>query len=461
MDSEMGEVGVTRALAAWASGIGACDPATSGWPQLAAAPSEPLAWAKHALLDWLAVTVAAKEEPLVRILREEYGGSAAAGALLVAQQRTGRVQDAALVNGAAGHALDFDDVSMRMTGHPSAPVIPAALAMAEAQRASGIELLRAIVAGHEVAARMGDAMGAAHYRQGFHVTGTIGTLAAAAACGVLQKLPAGPMTHALGLAATQAAGLKVVFGSMAKPLHAGKAAMHGAMAVRLAGAGFTASETAIEGPQGFMRTLAPSHEAFDKGMDLAAGFAIRTTLFKYHAACYLTHAAIEAVARLRKAHAIGLDDLECMHVAVARNHRGVCDIAEPRDGLELKFSIQQLVLLALDGADTAALALYTDAMAQDPRLRRSLPRVTLEFTDQDDEDFTWVKLLTRDGRRLVEGSTVAIPATDLGAQWTRLVAKAEAIAKPVLGAAAFGAMLDAVGTLEQAPGLEALLEAIR
>src|SRR6218665_3739125 len=173
-----------------------------------------------------------------------------------------RPHDAALINGAAGHALDFDDASSNMIGHPSAPVVPAALASAQIGNACGRQLLRALVVGHEVEARIGEMLGPSHYLHGFHATGTVGTFGAAAACASLRRLSEDQTAHALGLAATQAAGLKSMFGTMAKPLHAGKAAMNGLMATQLALRGFSANDCGIECPQGFALTMAPERHPF-------------------------------------------------------------------------------------------------------------------------------------------------------------------------------------------------------
>ena len=323
-------------------------------------------WAKHVLLDWTAVTIAGFAEPLVQMLVAEYGGDATGPCSLLAGSGRARPLDAALINGCAGHALDFDDVAARMFGHPSVPVVPAALALAQAQRLSGLDLLRALVVGHQVETQLGDMVGLSHYLHGFHVTGTIGTFGASAACANLKRLDAATTAHALGLAATQAAGLKSMFGTMAKPLHAGKAAMNGLMAAQLAARGFTAHVHAIECAQGFAQTQAPQINPIPARIDTSAGFAIESALFKYHAACYMTHSTIEAVRQARVRHKLDLDSVESMTIGVADNHRGVCDIENPQTGLNVKFSIQHLAVLALDGIDTAALDLYSDATALDP-----------------------------------------------------------------------------------------------
>ncbi len=443
-------VPATEILARWICAPDVCPPRSSA-----------IVWAKHALLDWVAVAIAGSREPLVRMLMDEYAGPVDAPCIVLASGVRARAPDAALINGAAGHALDYDDAAARMLGHPSAPVIPAALAAAQVEGANGLGLLEAIIVGHEVESRIGDMIMPGHYLHGFHTTGTVGTLGAAAAAARLKKLDAGQTRHALGLAATQAAGLKCMFGTMAKPFHAGKAAMNGVMAAQLAARGFTAATDAIECAQGFARTLAPRQKPLAAAMDNGAGFAIEATLFKYHAACYFTHSAIEAVLLLRERHGVDLAALESIRITVDATLRGVCDIAEPSTGLQVKFSIQHLVALALDGVDTAAPDLYCDAIALDPRIAQARRRVSVDFVAMDDSAAAVVEMTTRNGERLKQSANVGTPAKDLDAQWLRLLAKARVIAEPVIGTARFDSLVRSIQTLDVAPSLAALQSAIR
>ena len=449
MGTDLPTPGATRALAEWIAGFR--DEAIS--PRAAE-------WARHVLLDWIAVTLAGAGEPLVGMLADAYGGGDGLPCTLVGLRARARPHDAALINGSAGHALDFDDVAQRMAGHPSVPVVPAALALAQVRGARGLDLLRAIVVGHEVESRVGEMVSPGHYVHGFHATGTVGTFGAAGACASLAGLDANAVANAIGLAATQAAGLKSMFGTMAKPLHAGKAAMNGLMAAQLAERGFTAHTGALECAQGFALTQSPEIGAFALPIDTRGGFAIESTLFKYHAACYLTHSTIEAVRTLRETHGVGLDALGAMTVRVAGHHRGVCDIETPRTGLNVKFSIRHLAALALDGADTAALDLYSDATALDERVGRARARVELVVEPSGAREDATVTLKTRDGRTLEASANVAIPAADLDAQWRRLVGKARSIAAPVLGDARFERMVSAVRGLADAPDLNPLLETL-
>jgi 2-methylcitrate dehydratase PrpD len=444
------DTGVTRRLADWISSV-----------DDAAINPTAFEWAKHVMLDWTAVGIAGSTEPLVRMLVAEYGGSAEMPCSLLGGGARARPLEAALINGSAGHALDFDDVSSSMFGHPTVPVAPAALALAQVERASGRDLLRAIVVGHEIESRVGKMVGPSHYLHGFHATGTVGTFGAAAACAKLKKLDASRTAHALGLAAAQAAGLKCMFGTMAKPLHAGKAAMNGLMAAQLAARGFTANDSAIECVQGFARTQAPEVNPFPSSIDTSAGFAIENTLFKFHAACYLTHSTIEAIRLVRLRHGVGLDDLASMTIAVAGNHQGVCDIEDPQTGLSVKFSIKHLAALALDGADTASLDLYSAQTALNERFVQARRRITLTVTKAGERNDAVVTIRTRDGRELTEEANVAVPASDLGAQWVRLVEKARSVSEPVIGPTRFKNLVSAIAALDRSPSLQPLFEAIQ
>lgn len=444
------DTGVTRRLADWISSV-----------DDAAINPTAFEWAKHVMLDWTAVGIAGFAEPLVRMLVAEYGGSAGMPCSLLGGGARARPLEAALINGSAGHALDFDDVSSSMFGHPTVPVAPAALALAQVERASGRDLLRAIVVGHEIESRVGKMVGPSHYLHGFHATGTVGTFGAAAACAKLKKLDASRTAHALGLAAAQAAGLKCMFGTMAKPLHAGKAAMNGLMAAQLAARGFTANDSAIECVQGFARTQAPEVNPFPSSIDTSAGFAIENTLFKFHASCYLTHSTIEAIRLLRLRHGVGLDDLDTMTIRVAGNHRGVCDIENPQTGLQVKFSIKHLAVLALNAANTASLDLYSTQSALNERIVQTRSRVTLLFDEANERGNSVVTIRTLDGRELTADANVGIPASDLGAQWARLVDKARSIAEPVIGPERFKNLVSAIAQLDQSPSLQPLFEAIQ
>lgn len=178
---------------------------------------------KQCVLDWYGVTLAGSNEPVARILREEIATSGQGSSSIVGFNLRCSPVDAALINGATSHALDYDDVHP-LIGHPTAAVLPAVLSIAEAKGRSGMDVLRAFIAGYEAAGFVGSLVMRSHYERGFHSTATVGSFGAAAAAGLLLDLDEAQMAVALGLAGTQAAGLKSMFGTMAKPFHAGRAA---------------------------------------------------------------------------------------------------------------------------------------------------------------------------------------------------------------------------------------------
>src|SRR5712671_2438249 len=189
-----------------------------------ALPEPVRALARQCVLDYYGVALAGADDPLVRILldeAEEAGGAGQASTIGSAARLP--VLAAALVNGGMGHALDYDDVNLAMPGHPSVAILPGLLALAEARQSSGREVIAAFVAGYEIACRIGSALRPGHYNLGFHATGTVGAFGAAAACAYLLGLNTEATARALGIAGTQAAGLKSQFGTMCKPFHAGKA----------------------------------------------------------------------------------------------------------------------------------------------------------------------------------------------------------------------------------------------
>jgi 2-methylcitrate dehydratase PrpD len=436
--------GLTRELAGWAASYSGA----TGAARL---------WARHALLDWTAVTIAGSREPLARMLTDEFG-AASGPCTIIATGRQAASHDAALINGATGHALDFDDVNFLMHGHPTVPVAPVVLALGEILGKTGRQVIDAFIVGYEVECQIGAMAGLGHYDKGFHATGTMGTFGAVAAASRLLGLDIDQTANALGMAAAQAAGLKSMFGTMTKPFHVGKAAMNGLIAARLAARGFTANTAGIEAPQGFADTQTPGFVIGPVRPDPSTPFAVESNLFKYHAACYMTHSAIEAIASLRNTHNIGLDDLATMTVYGREAVLQVCNIIAPQTGLEVKFSIRHLAALALHGADTADLNLYTDTTATDPLLSAARERIAFEPRELASRSAASIVMQTRDGRTLIAEADVGIPATDTDAQWTKLTAKARSIATPVIGTERVEKLIAAVAEMDEATEITSLMQ---
>jgi 2-methylcitrate dehydratase PrpD len=437
----------TQAIAAWIAGVGSDE-----------FGERPRRWAKHALLDWLGVTLAGSRDPLVDILVSDAIAEGETGrARLIGREECVTPSFAAMINGAASHALDFDDVNKRLHGHPTVPVVPALLCVAEQKTMSGRAVLDAFIIGYEVECLIGEMMGLAHYDHGWHATATIGTFGAAAGSARLLGLDADQTAMALGIAATQAAGLKSMFGTMCKPLHAGKAAMNGLMAARWAAKDFISRADALECAQGFGLTQSTEFKALPIRADADAPFAIEENLFKYHAACYLTHSSIEAIRSLKTQHGFTADDVHRVRTRVDAGHRQVCDILEPATGLEVKFSIRHCIAMAISGDDTGAMEIYTDDLAMRPDLMALRRKVDVEDKIHENRHAAEVIIDLADGRSLVETFDAGVPADDLDAQEARLVAKFKRLAEPVIGRNRAALTVDHVMALNDAEDFMALM----
>ena len=262
-------------------------------------PSDVRAIAGWCVLDTIGVALAGMDEPAASILRKEVrdNGQPFSAGLIGSSDRVSMLS-AALLNGTAAHALDYDDVHMAIPGHASACIVPAVIALAEDIGASGKDVMTAVISGFEVGCRTGALLSPGHYNAGFHATGTIGAIAAAGACAGLLGLDAEGIAHALGIAAGQAAGLKSMMGTMCKPLNAGRAAYNGLLSARLASRGFVSRPDILECEQGFGATHGPDFNVGAAISSPAEGFYLRTNIFKFHASCVLTHAPIEALRAL-------------------------------------------------------------------------------------------------------------------------------------------------------------------
>jgi len=439
---------VTREIAEWTAGFKSSD----------VTPSARL-WTVHALLDWAGVTVAGAREPLSEILTAQYAEDEGP-CTIIAQGKRARAHDAAMINGSFGHALDYDDVNFRLHGHPTVPVAPVVLALAEQHGFSGADVVRAFIVGYEVECALGGMAGDEHYNNGFHVTGTMGTFGAAAAAANLLGLNAEQTMNALGVAATQAAGIKSMFGTMTKPLHAGKAAMNGMIAAQLAARGFTAGKDAIECAQGFMAVSAPGFVAENFTAGGNQPYEVENNLFKYHAACYLTHSTIEALNQIRATHGIGLDDVDKLTIYMPSNNRKVCDIPDPETGLEIKFSIRHLATMALDGQNTADLGMYTDENANAPRYVEARRRIQLVEKELTRRYAGAVSIDTKDGRSILGETDVGIPSRDTDGQWRKLEHKARTIMRGVVGEERTDEIIARVRELPDATGVESLMSAM-
>jgi 2-methylcitrate dehydratase PrpD len=397
-------------------------------------PANVITIAKHCVLDWVAVAMEGAREPLATILAEQAAAEGGNGcATLIGRSLTVSPRQAALVNGAAAHALDYDDVNVRMMGHPTTPVLPAALAVAESRGASGRDLIVALVAGYETECDIGEMVSPSHYRRGFHATGTVGTFGAAAACAHLSRLDGNAVATALGIAGTQAAGLKAMFGTMCKPLHAGKAAENGLLAAELAARGFSSRTDVLECANGFAATHADGVRSLHQFSGGGSAYHIADNLFKYHATCHQTHAAIEALRALQAEHGFHSSDVAKVTLRQDAGADAICNIARPSTGLEIKFSLRMVAALALTGVDMAVATNLSDATARDPGLQALRDKVEVTFAHDWPLTRSDVSVQLVDGRVLNGRHDSGQPERDLDRQQTRLLAKFRLLVGSVVG----------------------------
>ena len=409
-------------------------------------PPATLEMAKLCVLDWFGLALAGSREPLSALLRDAaLADGAKPVATVVGHGRAFSPRQAALVNGAAGHALDYDDVNLAMRVHPTTVILPGLLALAEAHRLPGRAVLEAFVVGYEAAGLIGTALSASHYARGFHATGTIGTFGAAAACAHLLCLDEEQTARAYGLAGSQAAGLKAQFGTMAKSLHAGRAAEAGLTSALWARDGVTARPDILEHPRGFAATQTDGLPADEVRW---TGYELDRNLFKFHAACFGTHGTLEAIGELRR-QGLRPEQVRAIRLKVDAGADAMCNIPAPRTGLEAKFSLRFNAALALHGADTADIGVYADQIVLRPDLGATRALTTVELAPAGwPEDVTEVTITTHDGRTLVRKHDISLPLDDLGRRHDRLHAKFLALAAPIVGHDQANALAASVGHLE-------------
>jgi 2-methylcitrate dehydratase PrpD len=344
-------------------------------------PAKAVGEGKRGVLDWLGCVLAGSRhwtlDLLLQVLREAGGRPQAT---VFGRGRKLGLLDAPIANGQAGHVLDYDDTHMGGTLlHASSPVLPALFALAERSEASGAEFVLAYAVGFEAGVRVGRSA-PGHHKGGWHLTGTLGSIAAGVAAGKLVKLDEKRLAHALAIAATQAAGMQQNRGTMCKSLHAGKAASSGVLAALLAERGFDGSREIIEGKRGYCRIYSDVAAPEELTRDLGASWAIERNGHKPYACGVVQHPVIDAVLAIRAKASVDPTQVEAMELRVHPLVISVTGTEEPATGLHSKFSIYHSAAVALiDGA--AGIAQYTDERAADPAVAALRGKVKVTVDD--------------------------------------------------------------------------------
>jgi 2-methylcitrate dehydratase PrpD len=416
-------VTLTKALATHLAGVGAAD----------LTPAARHA-ARRGVLDWIGCALAGsahREIDILLAVLEETGGRPQASVL--GRHRKLGLTDAPLANGQMGHLLDFDDTHMGgVVLHASSPVLAALLALAERKPKNapvrGADLMLAYAVGFEAGVRAGRSA-PGHHQGGWHLTGTLGSIAAGAACARLIGLDAQRLTYALGIAATQAAGMQQNRGTMCKSFHAGKAAQNGVLAALLAERGFDASQEIIEGKRGFSRIYSDVAAPDALTADLGGRWLIETNGHKPYACGVVLHPLIDAVIALRtRVDAAAVEAIELRLNPLVLTITGV---TEPTSGLQSKFSFRHSAAVALaDGA--AGIAQYSDARAADPAIAALRRKVTALADDTLRKDEAHAAIVAGGVRHAVHVAH-ASGTTDNPMSDGAIEAKFLANAAPVIG----------------------------
>jgi len=311
-------------------------------------PEEVRKEATRTLLNWVGCAVGGSQQAApthaVAALKP-FSGPEQAG--LFGRRERLDALNAALVNGISSHVLDYDDTHLKTIIHPAGPVASALTAFAEYRPVSGTEFMNALVLGCEIECRMGNAVFPEHYAMGWHITGSTGVFGAAAAIGRLLKLDEQHMTWALGLAASQPVGLKVQFGSDTKSFHPGRAAQNGMVSALLAQQGYTASEVAIEGFDGWGQALSTKRNWSEVTDGLGERYELALNTYKPFACGIVAHPTIDAAIQLRDANNLKPEDIRSVDIKVHPLVLNLMGKTEPHTGLEGKFSVFHAAAVAL------------------------------------------------------------------------------------------------------------------
>ncbi|MCS0494585.1 MmgE/PrpD family protein [Ancylobacter sp. MQZ15Z-1] len=444
----MSETDITRKLAAWVVNFPA-----DGIPQSVREEGV------RTLFNWMGCAVGgARHETVDCALAGIMPFAGRSQATVLGRGERLDVLNTALVNGISSHVLDYDDTHLKTIIHPAGPVASALLAAAEYQPVSGQDFLTALLIGVEVECRIGNSVYPEHYDRGWHITGTAGVFGAAAALGRMLGLDEQRMTWALGIAATQASGLREMFGTMCKSFHPGNAAKNGAMAAYLAQAGFDSSLQAIEAPRGFANVLSTRHDYNEILGGLGEVWEAALNSYKPFACGVVIHPTIDGCQQLREE--LG-SEVERIAAVRLRAHPLVLELTgkrEPQTGLETKFSIYHAAACALlrgDGSPTA----FTDEAANAPELVALRRKVSATSDTSIHEASVVIEVEFEDGRRIERVIERAIGSRERPLSNQQLEAKFAHQAGLVVGAETTQSLMEMCWRLPELADVGALARA--
>jgi 2-methylcitrate dehydratase PrpD len=370
--------------------------------RLADIPGDVQHEAKRAILNVLGCAIGGSPHPAVDLAIRALGpfSGERTAAVLGRAERLDPLH-ASLMNGISSHVEDYDDTTPKNYSHTSSPVSSALFAYASANPVVGREFVEAFILGFEAASRAGNVVYPSHYDVGWHMTGTIGVFGAAAAVGKLMHLSVQEMVWSLGLAATQSAGLREMFGSMGKAFHPGRSAQNGYAAALLAKAGFTSGERGIEGPRGFAHVLAASRDLSKIGTRLGVDFDLRENTYKPFPCGIVNHPTIDGAIQIHDEHRPDPASIVAVTLRVAPLVLDLCNQQNITRGLQGKFSVYHGAAVGLVRGK-GGLREYTDEAVNDPAIKRVRESATAIGDPAITEDQAHIEVELNDGRRLTK-----------------------------------------------------------
>ena len=432
-------------------------------------PPEALLAAKAAIIDCLGCALAGSKEPLADVLVEYLAGLGGnPTSTVIGRGFKTSAPEAGLINGAMSHALDYDDITFITKTHPSAVLIPAALPVAEEIGASGRDMLLAYLVGFEVACAVGDAISPAYYDDlGWHPTGPLGALGAAAAASRLLGLNENETAMAISLAASQSSGLRQNFGTMTKPFHAGHACKSGITAAKLVQLGFTSGTDALEGRFGFMRAFSGGKDYDPEKAAASLGsrcFMVESGVeIKKYPCCGSAHLALDATVRLQQRESLAASNIERIEVRVDFDPPRSLIHSRPKDGLEGKFSMQYcLAAEILDGQ--VGMSSFTDEQVMRPEAQELIPKIEMKRHAGYEGQTSWteayheVEIHLKDGRVLTERADRATSGALRGATMEEVRVKFQDCAGIALTGNNAASVLEMLDNLEDLGAVAPLAE---
>jgi len=416
--------------------------------------------AHRTFLNWLGCAIgAAKHEAVESALAAVNMLSPAQQATLAGRSERVDMASAALINGISSHTFDFDDTHLKTIIHPAGPVASAVMALAETQNSSGRQVMDALVLGIDVACRMGNLVYPEHYDRGWHITGSTGTLGAAAACARLLGLNAQQTAMALGIAASQPVGLREQFGTMTKPFHPGGAARAGLMSALMAKHGFTSSTRALEAPRGWAQVLSTKYDWREAQDELGQRFEISFNAYKPFACGIVIHPSIDACAQLR-AQGVKPEEVKSIELRV---HPLVLELTgkkTPQDGLQGKFSVYHGCAVGLIFG-RAGEEEFSDHIVRREDVVSLRDKVQAVVDTSVREESVYVTAHLTDGRSVKVHVEHAIGSLQKPMTDADLESKFRDLSDPILGGARVNDILKTCWSLGQAPNLQALLALLK